>query len=422
MKKDNKQTSKPRPQAPARCLIIIDSFFRLSTQKKSLVKRTIMRCKRSGIKVLLCAQQNDAENLSFNRRQILKKGIATWQNEKTPEWKNFGPLKKLRFWGKVMAHVPDEIAYLGKDKKHALPFLKKYFPFTKILKPNIPLSLEAARNLDPLTVARFGEEWARFSQPANYDQEQQSIWSLYFSKFPRHVFNSRSVGCDFGCGSGRWSRIVARKVGKLWCLDPSLQALAVAKKNLQDLSNCHFHQASISVNDIPKNSLDFGYCLGVLHHMPDPLAGLRSCVEKLKPGAPFLLYFYQSIALKPILWFYIHCVVSWMRANISRFSLPFLNLACDTIAACVYWPLARFAKVVDFLGADFKKIPLYFYRDLSFYTMRTDARDRFGTPLENRKSKEDLKQLMESAGLEKIVFNPNPPFWTAYGFRSLQSR
>ena len=37
---------------------------------------------------------------------------------------------------------------------------------------------------------------------------------------------------DMGCGSGRWSKLVAPKVKRLNCIDPSLEALNVARKNL----------------------------------------------------------------------------------------------------------------------------------------------------------------------------------------------
>ena len=43
---------------------------------------------------------------------------------------------------------------------------------------------------------------------------------------------------------------------------------------------------------IKDNSMDFGFSLGVLHHLPDPFEGIKSCVTKLKPGAPFLVYLY----------------------------------------------------------------------------------------------------------------------------------
>ena len=49
--------------------------------------------------------------------------------------------------------------------------------------------------------------------------------------------------------------------------------------------------------------------------------------------------------------------------------------------------------------------------------MRTDARDRFGTPLEKRFSKKEIHKMMQISGLEKITFRKNAPFWTAIGYK-----
>ena len=69
-------------------------------------------------------------------------------------------------------------------------------------------------------------------------------------------------------------------------------------------------------------------------------------------------------------------------------------------------------------GFNVNNIPLSAYRKLSFYTMRTDALDRFGTRLEKRFSREQIKAMMEKAGLERVKFSENIPFWCAVGYRS----
>jgi hypothetical protein len=53
--------------------------------------------------------------------------------------------------------------------------------------------------------------------------------------------------------------------------------------------------------------------------------------------------------------------------------------------------------------------------------MRTDALDRFGTRLEQRFSKNEIQQMMESAGLVDIVFREDAPFWCAVGFARVNS-
>ncbi|PYT00016.1 MAG: SAM-dependent methyltransferase [Acidobacteria bacterium] len=271
-------------------------------------------------------------------------------------------------------------------------------------------------NLDKNVVAGFGDEWSRFDQSALDESELREMFENYFNIFPWHELPKNSVGFDLGCGSGRWARLVAPRVGTLHLIDPS-DALDVAKKNLKEETNCIFHRASVEIIPLDNGSCDFGYSLGVLHHVPDTEAGLRACVEKLKKGAPFLLYLYYRFDNKPP-WFRAMWKASdAVRGVISRLPHSSRYVVSQVIAATVYLPLARTAKVLERSGANIENFPLSQYRNNSFYTMRTDALDRFGTRLERRFTKAEMKEMMERSGLENITFNQTS-FWTAVGYKA----
>lgn len=89
----------------------------------------------------------------------------------------------------------------------------------------------------------------------------------------------------------------------------------------------------------------------------------------------------------------------------------------DVIALLVYLPMATCSRLLERFGLNVVTIPLSYYRHLSFYTMRTDARDRFGTPLEHRFTRQQIKEMMDQAGLVRIVFSDAAPFWCAVGFK-----
>lgn len=270
-------------------------------------------------------------------------------------------------------------------------------------------------NLDKGVVAGFGDEWSRFDQSALTGDELSAMFDSYFHIFPWEDLPEDAVGFDLGCGSGRWARLVAPKVGKLHLIDPS-NAIEVAKKNLAGQDNCEFHRASVDDIPLPESSCDFGYSLGVLHHIPDTEAGLRECVSRLKKGAPFLLYLYYRFDNRPA-WFRAIWKASDVgRRLISRLPHTARFAASQAIAATIYYPLARMALLAEKLGVDPKAIPLSQYRNNSFYTMRTDALDRFGTRLEKRFTKAELRTMMENCGLTDIKFSDRS-FWTAIGFK-----
>ncbi|MEI6834976.1 MAG: class I SAM-dependent methyltransferase [bacterium] len=275
-------------------------------------------------------------------------------------------------------------------------------------------------NRDSKTVEGFGDEWERFDQ-SNLDlDEQEALFEKYFSIFPWKGLPLAAQGFDMGCGSGRWAKLAAQRVGTLHCIDPSA-AIDVARRNLAEIPNCVFHAAGVEDEVLPDNSMDFGYSLGVLHHIPDTARGLRDCVRMLKPGAPFLLYLYYALDNRSLPY-----RMMWQASDLLRRVISLLPhgprfLVSQLIATFVYFPLARFAAFMERLGMSPKKaaaLPLGFYRNLSFYTMRTDALDRFGTRLEQRFTRQEIYHLMQLAGLSNIRFSESDPYWCAIGFKS----
>jgi SAM-dependent methyltransferase len=281
-------------------------------------------------------------------------------------------------------------------------------------------SNEPMSNLDPRVVKAFGEEWSKFRHSGGDSLDLQSLFQSYFSVFPWQELPPDAEGFDLGCGTGRWAHFVAQKVGLLHCIDPSATALETARRNLRMHSNCSFHCASVDAMSLADGSADFGYSLGVLHHVPDTEQGIRDCARKLKPGAPFLIYLYYAFDNRPV-WFRI----IWRFTDLGRriiSSLPFAMRSplCDLIAAIVYWPLARVSSRLEGLGINVDLFPLSSYRDRSFYTMRTDALDRFGTRIEKRFTRKQIRQMMQAAGFERIAFSESP-CWCAIGYRKPES-
>jgi SAM-dependent methyltransferase len=268
------------------------------------------------------------------------------------------------------------------------------------------------------TVSGFGREWQEFDQSEVSDLELRTFFEDYFSLVDFKTFSSQSIVMDVGCGSGRWAEFLAPMIGTLHLVDPSEQALAVAREKLKDRDNCLFHNLSTEFLPGEDGSYDFIYSLGVLHHIPDTQSAIIDCVKKLKPGAPFLVYLYYRFDNKKLwfrsLWF----VSNIFRSILSRCPFFLKKRLTDFIAFFVYFPLARLAKFISRQGRDVSSFPLSFYRDSSLYTMRTDSLDRFGTRLEHRFTRPEIQKMLEIAGLVDIRFRESEPFWCAIGHRS----
>ena len=276
-------------------------------------------------------------------------------------------------------------------------------------------------NIDARTTEGFGLEWSTFTQNSSdlTTEERQRLFDQYFGIFPWSDLPRDAQGLDAGCGTGRWGALVAPRVGRLHLLDASPQALEVARQNLAHAGNVEFHLASVGDIPLPDRGLDFAYSLGVLHHVPDTLGAIRHIASKLKPGAPFLIYLYYALDNRPVWFRAVWKATNAARLVISRFPAWGKLATSQLIAAMVYWPLAKLCALLNSAGLSTKSIPLEAYKDCSFYTMRTDAYDRFCTALEKRFTRAEIENMLTSAGFDRVKFLEDVPFWCAVARRAL---
>ena len=273
------------------------------------------------------------------------------------------------------------------------------------------------KNIDEDVIRDFGNEWVSFDQSTINDKDLKKAFDQYFKIFPKNFLNKNIEGFDMGCGSGRWSKIIAPMVKKLNCIDPSLEALNIARKNLIDHKNLVFYNKGVNEKILETNSQDFGYCLGVLHHITETQRGIESCFNLLKKNSPFLIYLYYRFDNKPM-WFKILWKISnFFRKFISKLPFKIKKIVTSLIALIVYLPLAKISKLFDFFGFNVDNFPLSDYKDKTFYFMTTDSLDRFGTKLEKRFTKNEIKNMLLKVGFVDIKFSENIPYWVAIAWK-----
>jgi SAM-dependent methyltransferase len=270
-------------------------------------------------------------------------------------------------------------------------------------------------NIDRSTVDSFGEEWKAFHAFA--ERDLQRLGDSYFDIVTGEMIGPNSIVADFGCGSGRWTKYIAPRVKKVAAIDPS-DAIFAADELLAGTPNAELFKASISNLPFADNYFDFGFSLGVLHHIPDTPQAMRDCVKKIKPGGWFLVYLYYDFEDRGFLFKTLYKLSNGIRWMVSKFPAGLKRFVCNILAVLFYMPFVLFSRFLRFLGVSKKvraKIPLHGYEGTSFYIIRNDALDRFGTPLEQRFSRAQITAMMQESGLTDIHFGQQIPYWHAVG-------
>jgi len=260
----------------------------------------------------------------------------------------------------------------------------------------------------------FGDEWERF----HFSDSRQldllrSQFQKYIAPLPIDLLTTGAkVIADFGAGTGRWSYFLKDYASKLFVLEPSLKAFKVAKDKLSGFSQVTLLNQSVESNEINDSTLDLAVCLGVLHHIQDTGQAIKDIATKIKPGGLFLCYLYYALDNKPLAYRLLWKLSDFLRRSISIMPKIVKVFLADLIAIFIYFPLARTSLLLKKLGISTNNFPLHHYENLSFYVMRNDALDRFGTTLEQRFTQSQIIEMLSDAGFTSYKFSEQEPFWT----------
>lgn len=275
---------------------------------------------------------------------------------------------------------------------------------------------DGKQNVDDKVVESFGQEWSKFD---SFEEEEiEKIGNEYFDILPPELYATNISVLDVGCGTGRWTRYLAKRVGMIDAVDPS-EAIFVADRFLKEFPHIRLTKATSEALPFADYTYDLVMSIGVLHHIPDTQKAMMDCVSKVKKDGYFYTYLYYSLDNRGSIFKAVFWLSNLLRRAISKFPAGLKKITCDILAIFIYMPFVLAARFLHAIGM--KKIasmlPLSIYRDKSFFVIRNDSLDRFGTPLEQRFSRAQIQNMMSQCGLREIKFSEKTPFWHAIGKR-----
>jgi SAM-dependent methyltransferase len=252
------------------------------------------------------------------------------------------------------------------------------------------------------TQALFGDEWQRFPELLH---EHAEIFRWYFEGGDAIAWPGL-VALDAGCGMGRWLHFAAAEGAQIVGMDVSAAVDVAAQR---EGTRADFVQGDLRCPPLRSDSFDLVYSLGVVHHVDDPAAAVRSLAALVRPGGTLRLYVYRSLADEGLLRRGLLGAVTALRALTTRLPPDLLHAFSWTVAA---------AATVAFLGPRralrgtrmgdrlTRGLPLVQYTDVPFRMLVAEQFDRFGAPLEGRYRRDEVEGWLRGAGLDRITILP----------------
>jgi SAM-dependent methyltransferase/uncharacterized protein YbaR (Trm112 family) len=190
------------------------------------------------------------------------------------------------------------------------------------------LSLAPVSGEESQTVAAFGKQWDEFACDGGHMASRE----LFFDFFPTLQAGefANQTALDAGCGNGRWLRRLAelgarRVIG----LDYSSAAMN-SWRNTRDLPQVSVVRGSILHPPLRSQTFDLIISMGVVHHLDDPVRGMRQLGRLLMPQGRLAVWLYAHEGNE----FYLRLAAPLRRMG-PRLPAPALKaLSCVLAAPC----------------------------------------------------------------------------------------
>lgn len=259
------------------------------------------------------------------------------------------------------------------------------------------------------TIKTFGQEWKEFNKISS---EHYSEFEQYFDLIKINNLENKIVA-DFGCGIGRWSKILIDKINlKNLILYDYSEAIEVARENFREYKNIIFIKGDIEKIPFKKNSIDFFICLGVIHHLAnEENISMQKITECCSEG---IVYLYYDLEFRSFVYKLTFNLSDIIRKFFSKSNNKNLNIILSYfLTIFIYYPFISLGNLFHILRISNNGVPLSFYRGFSFVRIRQDAYDRFFTNIEKRISKKNIIKRY-SKFYKNIEISNKPPYWHFY--------
>ncbi|MBV9928923.1 MAG: class I SAM-dependent methyltransferase [Acidobacteria bacterium] len=131
----------------------------------------------------------------------------------------------------------------------------------------------------------FAADFDRIALLAGDDWDHNSHYHEFLA---RHLPANCRVALDVGCGTGAFSRRLAKTSERVLALDLSPNMVGVARERSAQFPNIEFKVADVLKLELPSERFDCVASIATLHHLP-AASVLQKLKRALKPGGVLLI-------------------------------------------------------------------------------------------------------------------------------------
>lgn len=259
------------------------------------------------------------------------------------------------------------------------------------------------------TTSGFARNWDAFNDVI-LDREtlNDELFRDWIAPVDPQTFKGKLV-LEPGCGMGRWLRVAAT-YGPRTLIGVDYSPVAyTAQRNVRELRNVHVIRADILRLPL-KQRIESAYCLGVVHHTPEPARTFDALVDVLAPGGQINVWVYGKEGNGWIMrW------VNPIRLRLtSKLPHRLLAVISKALALPLYLAAAAAVKVPRLPYGEY----LRYLRRYPFHYMSHIVYDHLVPEIAHYISREELEDWGRKRSLEFSISGRNGNSWRLLATRT----
>jgi uncharacterized protein YbaR (Trm112 family) len=262
------------------------------------------------------------------------------------------------------------------------------------IEQGVPNFVAAADRSDvQQTTSGFARNWDEFNQVINSHKAlNDELFRDWILPLDPECMRGKTV-LEAGCGMGRWLWVASTYQPKaLIGVDYSAIAYTAAR-NLRELPNAHIVRADILHMPL-RREMELTYCLGVVHHTPEPGRTFDALVSKMADGGAMTVWVYGKEGNG-----WIHNVVTPLREKVtSKLPHPVLAGLSKMLAFQLYGAAAAYKLGLEKMGFPYAAY-LAYLRRYPFKYMEHIVYDHLVPQIAHYHGRDELVTWAERNGL-----------------------
>ena len=143
--------------------------------------------------------------------------------------------------------------------------------------------------------------WSKFARTYNEDQEYV-VGRAILKAIIKRLFEEPDLGevIEFGCGTGFFTKAIAKKARNVFATDLSDEMLEMARIQLKEFQNITIQKANCEDTSFPSGRFDTVFMANLIHVLINPIKTLQESNQILKNGGLLLIVDFTGYSMN---WF-----------------------------------------------------------------------------------------------------------------------